>query len=99
FVELFGTTQITDLLGTNASNLMSMSVRGLRDKLIEMRGDVRAQFVSALRAHPQYNQELDHPAGSAVVQPKYTPYRALVDSIVEAANMELHETAQGLAGG
>src|SRR5690606_23796727 len=68
-------------------------VQGLRDRLIEMRGDVRAQFVQSLRSHPAY---ADLPEGSSV---PHSPYRVLIDSIVEAANMELHETDKGLAGG
>lgn len=92
FVEMYATSQITDLVGDAASNLLGYTVKGLRDRLISLRGDVRQQFVAALKAHPHYTN--DEGPGA-----KFTPYRALVDAVVEAANMELHETADGLAGG
>lgn len=91
-VEVFGPMYVTELLGDDGAPLVNYTVRSLRDKIKSLRRDVREEFVASLKAHPQYSQEL-------VGEPSHTPYRVLIDAVVEAANMELHETADHLAGG
>lgn len=92
FVELLGSLRIAELLSAeSAVAIQSYTVRGLRDRILELRGDVRKEFVASLKAHPHYSQD----AGPLY----HTPYRVLIDTIVESANMELSETDDGLAQG
>src|SRR5690606_15420443 len=87
FVEVFGPTPIGELLGDQGAAINSYTVRGLRDTLLEMRADVRREFETALRAHPSYD---DGETSS--------PYRVLVDAVMESAHQQLTER-DGLAHG
>lgn len=97
FVEVFGSMPIDLLLGDRGAALMPYgSVRGLRDKLIELRSskvkgarDTRAEFIAAMR---------DHPDWKILEDGTKTPYRVLVDQVVQSANMQLSEK-DGLAQG
>lgn len=82
FVEVFGATPIGDLLGDQGAAINSYTVRGLRDTLIEMRYDVRREFESGLRAHPSYATAEGENA---------SPYRVLVDAVMESAHQQLTE--------
>lgn len=89
FVEVFGATPIADLLGDQGAAINSYTVRALRDTLIEMRYDVRREFESGLKAHPSYATAEGETA---------SPYRVLVDAVMESAHQQLTEE-RGLAVG
>lgn len=94
FVEVFGAHPIYELLGDQGTALTTYTVRGLRDTLVSMRYDVRREFEEALKAHPSYTQDREAPEG---VNP-FSPYRVLVDNVMESAHQQLTEV-DGLARG
>ena len=94
FVEVFGAVPISELLGLQGAAINNYTVRSLRDTLVNMRSDVRREFESALKAHPSYAELTDVDG-----VPPFSPYRVLVDNVMESAHQQLHETADGIAKG
>lgn len=83
FVEVMGSFPVTLLLGQQSAAITSgLTVRQLRDKIIDMRWDRREAYVEALENHPSYKTQ-DGEATSA--------YRTLIEMVVESARMNLSE--------
>lgn len=95
FVEVLGAFPIDTLIGDQGAAVNTWTVRGLRDHLITLRSsqakgsrDTRQEFEAALRAHPSYAETDGRPS----------PYRVLVDAVMQSAHQQLSEV-DGLARG
>lgn len=85
FVEILGAFPIYELLGDQGANVNTWTVRGLRNHLLSLRADVREEFVDALQRHQSYGVgEGEQPS----------PYRVLIDNVVESARMQLTENRE-----
>lgn len=87
FVEVLGAFPIHELLGDQGAAINVYTVRQLRDHLASLRPDVREEYVAALRRHNSYAEIEDAAPG----QSSHSPYRVLVDNVVESARMQLWE--------
>lgn len=85
-VEVLGAMRISELLGSQGANVATYTVRSLRDKMISLRWDVREEFVQKLQEHPSYA------VGEDGVR---SPYRVLMENIIQSARMELSEKRPG----
>lgn len=94
FVEVLGAMPIYELLGDQGAAINTWTVRGLRDHLMSLRADVRREFEERLKDHPSYAADRDVAEGANPL----SPYRVLVDNVMESARQQLHET-DGLAAG
>lgn len=96
FVEVFGAYPVTELVGDAGANVGTYTVRALRDTLVSLRSsqvpggrNTRQEFEAALRNHPQW--EVDDNG-------RKSPYRVMVEQVIESARQQLTEK-DGLAHG
>ena len=82
FVEVLGAYPVTVLIGQQGAAIGTYTVRGLRDKIRDMRWDARERFIDSLMAHPSYDHQDGVPTSA---------YRVLVDNVVQSARMQLSE--------